>query len=107
MLYTLKVYERKDKKLPFYEWLHDQEDAIQKMILARLRRMSLGNFGKSEPVGEGVSELKIDIGPGYRIYYSFVGVTIVLILCTGTKKTQKKDIEDAKFYFKDYKMRGK
>jgi putative addiction module killer protein len=108
MLFTIKVYEKKDKTSPYYEWLDEQEGTIQNMIRARLTRMSLGNFGKSEPVGEGVSELKINVGPGYRIYYCLVGGNlVVLILCVGTKKTQAKDIKNAKDYLKEYKMRGK
>jgi putative addiction module killer protein len=108
MLFKIKVYEKKDKTSPFYEWLEEQERTIQNMIRARLVRMSLGNFGNSEPVGEGISELKIDMGPGYRIYYCLSGSSfIVLVLCIGTKKNQDKDIKNAKDYLKDYKIRGK
>ncbi len=108
MLFKIKIYEKKDKSSPYYEWLDEQERNIQDMIAARLTRMSLGNFGKSEPVGDGISELKIDMGPGYRIYYCLIGTNlVVLVLCVGTKKTQKKDIKSAKDFLKEYKMRGK
>ena len=108
MLFKIKVYEKKDKTSPYYEWLDEQESTIQDMMSARLTRMSLGNFGKSDPVGEGISELKIDVGPGYRIYYFLFGANlIVLVLCVGTKRTQAKDIKNAKDFLKDYKMRGK
>ncbi len=53
------------------------------------------------------SEIKIDSGPGYRIYYSVVGATILLLLCSGTKRTQKRDIEKAQEYLHDYQVRGK
>jgi len=65
-------------------------------ILARVRNMSLGNVGDAEPVGEGVSETKIDYGPGYRVYFKKTGKTVVLLLCGGDKSTQKKDIREAR-----------
>ncbi|ARQ02594.1 type II toxin-antitoxin system RelE/ParE family toxin [Pseudorhodoplanes sinuspersici] len=64
-------------------------------IRTRLRRLSLGNPGQTRPVGEGVSELKIDYGPGYRIYYVKRGKVIYLLLFGGTKKTQQNDIRTA------------
>lgn len=106
-LYTLKVYESKSGKLPFHDWLIALSDEKTRQIIrARLGRMELGNFGHCEPVGTGISELKIDFGPGYRIYFTLTGKTIVLLLCAGNKKTQSKDIKKAKEYFQDYKMRG-
>ena len=60
------------------------------------RRGGIGNFGDSEPVGEGISEMRIHVGPGYRVYYSRTGKVIYLLLCGGDKSTQKKDIELAK-----------
>ncbi len=65
-------------------------------ILARIRRLSLGNRGDVEPIGEGVSEMRIDYGPGYRIYYKQRGKTLVILLAGGDKRTQKRDIEKAK-----------
>ena len=64
-------------------------------ILARIRRLSLGNPGDVRPVGEGVSELRIDTGPGYRVYYVQAGQEIVLLLCAGDKSTQRRDIAKA------------
>jgi putative addiction module killer protein len=64
-------------------------------INARIRRLSLGNFGDVKPVGEGVSELRIDYGPGYRIYFVQRGQTIVILLAGGDKKTQERDINTA------------
>lgn len=61
-----------------------------------IRRLSLGNFGDVKPVGEGVSELRIDYGPGYRVYFLQHGVKVVLLLAGGTKKTQDADIVRAK-----------
>ena len=65
-------------------------------ILARIRRLSLGNPGDSSPVGEGVSEMRIDYGPGYRVYYKKQGKTVAILLAGGDKRTQKRDIERAK-----------
>jgi putative addiction module killer protein len=65
-------------------------------IVARIRRMELGNTGDAKSVGGGVSELRIDYGPGYRVYFTKRGNTLVVLLCGGDKKTQKRDIETAK-----------
>jgi putative addiction module killer protein len=75
-------------------------------INARLARVAAGNPGDVEPVGEGVSELRVDWGPGYRVYFARTGKVIVLLLCGGDKRTQRKDIEDAKAFFKDYRKRA-
>lgn len=65
--------------------------------------MELGNFGMVKPLGDGISELKIDHGPGYRVYYAMSGKTVVLLLVGGDKSTQKRDIETAKSYWKRQK----
>jgi len=65
-------------------------------ILTRIRRLSLGNPGDVESVGEGVSEMKIDCGPGYRVYFTRHGEEFVILLVGGDKRTQKRDIEKAK-----------
>lgn len=65
----------------------------------------MGNFGHVRSVGEGVHELKIDYGPGYRVYYASSGKTIVLLLLGGDKASQGKDIGRAKEYWKDFKRR--
>lgn len=70
-----------------------------------MNRVSLGNLGDYLSVGEGVSELRIDYGSGYRIYFGQIGKTIILLLCGGDKKTQAKDIEIAKKYWRDYRRR--
>jgi putative addiction module killer protein len=64
-------------------------------ILLRIRRLSLGNFGDVKPVGGGVSELRIDYGPGYRVYFIRKGQTVVVLLAGGDKKTQAHDIVKA------------
>jgi len=81
----------------FKSWMKALKDSnAQVRILARIRRLSLGNVGDAKPVGEGVSELRIDYGPGYRVYFTRIGREIVVLLVGGDKSTQSKDIATAK-----------
>jgi len=83
--------------LVFEEWLDkltDQRAAGQ--IAKRILRLEAGLFGDAKPVGEGVSELRIDTGPGYRVYFVQQGRILIILLCGGTRRTQKRDIEKAK-----------
>jgi putative addiction module killer protein len=81
----------------FQNWIRNLKDRIaQSIITARIRRISGGNFGDSKPVGDGVSELRIDYGPGYRVYFTRQGQEIIILLCDGDKSTQTRDIEAAK-----------
>src|SRR5689334_1017651 len=81
----------------FEEWFHGLVDRRAKqIILARLTRIEQGNFGDVKPVGEGVSELRIDVGPGYRVYFVRRGLAVYLLLMGGDKGSQKRDIEAAK-----------
>ena len=87
------------------DWLADLEDNARARVAVRIDRLSLGNFGDSKPLREGVSELRIDWGPGYRLYYAMVGRTCVLLLCGGDKRKQSSDISRAIENLKDYKER--
>ena len=78
----------------WFERLRDRQARAR--ILVRIRRLSLGNPGDVSPVGGGVSEMKINFGPGYRLYYKKQGSTVVVLLAGGDKRTQKQDIENAK-----------
>lgn len=81
----------------FASWLRDlRDDRARAKIAIRIDRLALGNPGKVKPVGEGVSELKIDYGPGYRVYFKQHGDELVILLCGGDKSTQDKDIVKAK-----------
>jgi len=80
----------------FAKWIDGLRDVrARARILVRIERLSLGNPGDVRPVGEGVSELRIDYGPGYRVYYKKIGQTIVVLLAGGDKRTQDKDIKTA------------
>jgi putative addiction module killer protein len=81
----------------FSEWLHGLRDLVAKArIVARLSAAEVGNFGECAPVGEGVTEMKIHVGPGYRVYFMRSGDVIYVLLCGGSKSTQKADIQRAK-----------
>ncbi|MEM9128198.1 MAG: type II toxin-antitoxin system RelE/ParE family toxin [Pseudomonadota bacterium] len=104
---TLRLYETAEGKCPFDEWFNVLDAKAAVKVTAALTRMELGNFGDVKPVGQGVSERRIDFGPGYRIYFGRVGDEIVILLCGGSKKRQQKDIEAAKACWNEYKRRKK
>ena len=80
----------------FRIWLHNQKDSrLVSKIVARINQIRGGNFGDHKSVSNGVSELRIHYGPGYRIYYSIRGKIIVILLCAGDKSSQSKDIKKA------------
>jgi putative addiction module killer protein len=80
----------------YSEWFANLRDKkARARINARIRRLSLGNLGDVKPVGEGVSELRIDYGPGYRVYFLQRGREVVILLAGGDKRTQQKDIQKA------------
>lgn len=103
----LQIYVTEAGWAPFSEWLASLDDArARAKIRVRLDRVRLGNVGDCHGIGEGVQELRIDYGPGYRVYLGQVGSTIVILLCGGDKSTQNKDIELAKQYWSDYRRRA-
>ena len=92
----LRRYQLEDDRVPVTEWLSGLRDKrARAQIEVRLRRVSAGNFGDCKPVGEGVSELRIDYGPGYRIYFVQRGSALVILLAGGDKRTQEQDIQTA------------
>jgi len=98
------VFRTSNGRVPFEEWLDDLDDkrAVAR-VLARLARVRQGNLGDCKPVGEGVSELRVDYGPGYRVYFGQKGRTLVVLLCGGDKRTQDRDIRLAKEFWCEFK----
>ena len=92
----------------FDEWLSALADRrAQAKIASRINRLAAGNFGDCKPVRHGVCELRIDWGPGYRIYYAMIGKLCVLLLSAGDKRKQSADIGRAIEYFNDFNARSK
>jgi putative addiction module killer protein len=88
------------------DWLTQLADArAQAKIATRIDRLAAGNFGDCKPLRQGLSELRIDWGPGYRVYYAMIGRECVLLLCAGDKRKQSADIDRALEYLKDLKER--
>jgi putative addiction module killer protein len=80
----------------FKEWVDSLPDLkARAAVLIRIKRAELGNFGDVKPLDEGVSEMRLDVGPGYRVYFAREGRVVYLLLCGGDKSTQKADIKRA------------
>jgi putative addiction module killer protein len=93
----------KGGKHVFGAWLGGLKDnRTRAKILVRIDRLSAGNFGECKSLSAGLFELRIDWGPGYRVYYAFDGRTCVLLLCGGDERKQSSDIKRAAAYLKDY-----
>lgn len=106
MSYCIKVYETTNGKTPFLDWLRQLKDRQGRIkIRARIDRAELGNLGQYRVLSEGVCEMKIDFGPGYRVYFGIIGEKCILLLCAGSKNLQQNDIKKAKEYFQDYQSR--
>ena len=105
--YALRHYLTKDGRDVILAWLKGLRDhqAVTRIITC-LDRVRHGNFGDHKAVADGVWELRIDYGPGYRVYYCLDGEYIVLLLCGGDKSTQQIDIANAVTYKKDYDGRA-
>ncbi|HAO22561.1 MAG TPA: addiction module protein [Desulfobacteraceae bacterium] len=102
----IREYLTEDGRSPFRDWFGALKDMKAKAkIRVRLDLLESGNFGDCKSVGDGVSELRIDFGPGYRVYIGFDGEILVLLLCGGSKKSQQNDIRKAKEYWQNYRRR--
>jgi putative addiction module killer protein len=99
-------YRDENGSSPFIEWITALRDKIAKSRIAtRVRQIESGNFGDSKPVGEGVIELRIHVGAGYRVYCGRHGLSWVILLCGGDKSSQPKDIVRAKTLWAEWKRR--
>lgn len=107
--YMIEVrdYTTEDGRVPIKEWLGALADRTARArIVARIGRMSAGNFGDCKPLDAGVWELRIDHGPGYRVYYAKTGKTVVLLLIGGDKRRQQADIKTAQSCLQDWRRRN-
>jgi putative addiction module killer protein len=103
----IRDYLTLDGRIPFKDWLSSLADRMAKArIAARVQRLSAGNLGDCKPLDSGVWELRIDHGPGYRVYYARAGEHLILLLVGGDKRRQQADIETALSYWADWKRRN-
>ena len=102
----IRNYVTPDSREPFEEWLNSLKDKkTQAIVLERLNRVRLGNLGDCRHLGDGVHELRIHYGPGYRIYFGELEKVIVILLCGGAKRTQKRDENKAREYWHELRNR--
>ncbi len=102
----IKIYTSSNGSSPYEEWLEGLRDIrARAKIRVRIDQLTLGNFGRCRFLNEGLGELKIDWGPGYRVYFGQNGLTLVLLLCGGDKSSQDKDLKKAKELWIDYRRR--
>ncbi len=107
-MFEIRRYRTAAGKEPFSDWLSGLRDRqAQARILVRLERLELGNFGDAKSVQGGVHELRIDWGPGYRVYFGRDGQTVVVLLCGGDKRRQDADIRKAVELWQEYTRRKK
>jgi putative addiction module killer protein len=103
----IRHYVSRAAKDIFDDWLTQLADPrAQAKIATRINRLAAGNFGDCKPLRQGLSELRIDWGPGYRVYCAMIGRECVLLLCGGDKRKRSSDIDRALEYLKDYKERS-
>jgi|SRR5689334_4328055 len=103
----VREYHTRNGRRPLSEWIDALRDSSARArVLARVDRLSIGLRGDWKSVGHGVFELRVDHGPGYRIYCAEDGDQLVILLCGGDKRRQKRDIETAHEYWKDYQERS-
>ncbi len=106
-MFEIRHYLTPAGKDPVIVWLAKLRNMQAKAaIIRRLNRLEQGNFGDFKPLREGVFELRIDVGLGYRIYYAQAGKTVMLLLCGGDKKSQESDIKRACNYWRDWQTRS-
>jgi len=109
MTVEIREYQLPDGQSPFGRWFGEVNARAAAKITSAIDKIGRGLMSNVESVGGGVSEIKIDFGQGFRVYFGFEtdgrATTIVILLNGGTKKRQSKDIDRAKAYWKDYKTR--
>lgn len=107
-MFEVQDYLRPDGDDPYAQWLAGLTDRqARARVLVRVLRMAAGNFGDCKPLSDGVWELKVDHGPGYRVYYAQAGKRLILLLAGGDKRRQQTDIETAIERWHDWQHRRK
>lgn len=102
----IRHYLTPEEKDVYLDWLRKLRDVRARIAIdRRVNRMELGNFGDHRFCRDGVWELRIDVGPGYRVYYAVTGKELVLLMCGGDKRTQNTDIDRACAYWQDWQRR--
>jgi putative addiction module killer protein len=104
-LIEIRQYVDRLGRTPFLKWLDALSDEAQARVTIALERLELGNLSSIKPVGEGVQELRINFGPGYRVYFGWDGDQLVILPAGGSKKRQQADIERVKSLWQEFKMR--
>lgn len=102
---TVRYYRAVAGRCPYEDWLDSLDQSVQQFVDARIARVRRGLLGDSEHLGGGIWELKIDFGPGYRIYFGRDGETVIILLNAGRKNTQTSDIGKAREFWSDYLRR--
>lgn len=106
-MYEIRHYLTSDQRDLFDEWLRSLKNSTAKVsIVRRLNRAEQGNFGDHKFCRDGVWELWVDVGAGYRVYYGIANRQVVLLLCGGDKRTQSADIDRACAYWQDWQRRA-
>lgn len=106
IVYQLRHYLNHCGKDMYADWLRRQRDSTARLaVIRRILRVATGNLGDHRFCRDGVWELRIDVGPGYRVYYALSGPHLILLLCAGDKRTQSHDIDQACLYWRDWKER--
>jgi putative addiction module killer protein len=102
---SIKEYVSEQGESPFRGWFDGLDAQVAAVVTVAIGRLGDGNTSNVKPIGEGAAELKIDRGPGYRIYFGWDGKVLVILLGGGTKRRQQNDIEAALRRWRDYKRR--
>ena len=105
--WQIRKYQTPDGVCPFDEWYSLLAPQTKARVKTRLYRLRIGNFGDYRSVGEGVFELRLHFGPGYRVYYAVADAEIVLLLTGGDKHHQKRDIAAAQLFWQRFKLEKK
>lgn len=101
----IRQYLDRQGRTPFLKWLDGLNDEAQARVTAALYRLEQGNLSSVKSIGSGVQELRINYGPGYRVYFGWDGEEIVILLAGGSKKRQQVEIEKAKALWREFKAR--